>query len=70
MSTWALRSKFQHPRRYLQLASSVEIIECHLDALGHGLLALANPDTRVVVLLVGLVIAVGVADLSLDVVDL
>lgn len=35
---------------------------------GHGLLTLADPDTGVVVLLVGLVGTVGVADLGCDVV--
>jgi hypothetical protein len=51
----------------LNLASGVEVVERNSDALGHGLLALTDPDTGVVVLLVGLVIAVGVADLALEV---
>lgn len=49
-------------RNCLQLASSVEILEGFLDTLAHGLLTLADPDTGVEVLLVGLVLAVRVAD--------
>lgn len=45
----------------LRLASGVEVVQGDLDALRHGLLTLTDPDTGVVVLLVGLVIAVGVA---------
>jgi hypothetical protein len=51
----------------LNLAGSVEVLKRNSDALGHGLLALADPDTGVVVLLVGLVVTVGVADLALEV---
>jgi hypothetical protein len=47
-------------KSYLSLASGVEVVESDLDALRHGLLTLTDPDTRVVVLLVGLVIAIGV----------
>ena len=41
-----------------------------LDTGGEGLLTLTNPDTRVVELLVGLVSALGVADLRLEVAGL
>lgn len=40
-----------------------------LDTSLHRLLALANPDSRVVLLLVGLIGALGVADLGLEVID-
>jgi hypothetical protein len=52
----------------LSLACGKEVLKTSLDTLGHGLLALTDPDTRVVVLLVRLVIAIGVADLGLKVV--
>jgi hypothetical protein len=45
----------------------VEVLKRNSEALRHGLLTLTNPDTGVVVLLVGLVIAVRVTDLSLEV---
>lgn len=51
----------------LDLAGGVEVVKRNSDALGHGLLALTDPDTRVVVLLVGLVVTLGVADLGLEV---
>lgn len=54
--------------RYLQGTGGVEVLECDSDTLGHGLLALTDPDTGVKVLLVGLVLAVGVADSGADVV--
>jgi hypothetical protein len=53
----------------LQDASGLEVLEGLLDAGGHGLLRLADPDAGVVLLLVGLVGALGVADLGLQVVD-
>lgn len=40
----------------LQLSSSVEVTQCLFDSSSHCLLALADPDTRVVVLLVWLII--------------
>lgn len=46
----------------LFLVGGVEVVKGSVQALGHGLLALAYPDTGVKVLLVGLVLAVGVAD--------
>jgi hypothetical protein len=51
----------------LNLTSGVEVLERDSEALGHGLLALTDPDTGVVVLLVGLVVAIGVTDLALEV---
>jgi hypothetical protein len=60
ISTPALFGSYQfQTSRHLQLAGSVEIIERDLDALGHGLLALADPDAGVVVLLVWLLGAWG-----------
>jgi hypothetical protein len=53
---------------YLDLARSIEVLEASLDPLGHGLLSLTYPDTGVVVLLVWLVLAIGVANLRLEVV--
>jgi hypothetical protein len=53
---------------HLDLARSIEVFETSLDPLGHGLLTLTYPDTGVVVLLVWLVLAVGVANLRLEVV--
>jgi hypothetical protein len=44
---------------FLGLASSVEVLESSLEALRHGLLAFTDPYARVVVLLVGLVLAIG-----------
>lgn len=52
---------------HLQLASGVEVLKTSLDPLGHGLLTLTYPDTGIVVLLVGLVLTVRVADLGLEV---
>lgn len=54
--------------RPLQLASSVEVLQSNLHTLAHGLLTLANPHTGIEVLLVGLVLAVGVADSAHEVV--
>lgn len=54
---------------HLERAGGVEVLEGLLDAGLHGLLTLANPDAGVVLLLVGLVGALGVADLGLEVVD-
>ena len=51
----------------LDLAGSVEVVKRGSDTLGHGLLTLTDPDTGVVVLLVGLVVTVGVTDLGLEV---
>jgi hypothetical protein len=53
---------------HLGLASSVEVGQGLLDTGAHGLLALANPDTGVEVLLVWLVSTVGVADRGRNVV--
>ena len=50
-------------REDLQLVGSVEVRQGLLDPGGHRLLTLANPYSWVEVLLVGLVLAVGVADL-------
>ena len=47
-----------------------ELLHGNTDTLAHGLLGLATPDTGIVKLLVGLVGASGVADLSLEVVVL
>lgn len=46
---------------------SLEIVESLLDASGHRLLSLSDPDSRVVVLLVRLVGAIRVTDLRLEV---
>ena len=46
----------------LQLASSVEVLKSNLDTLAHGLLTLANPHAGVEELLVGLVLAIRVAN--------
>lgn len=48
--------------QHLQLTSSVEVHKRLLDANGHRLLTLTNPDTGIEELLVRLVLAVGVAD--------
>jgi len=53
----------------LQSTSRQEVLKCLSNTLGHGLLALAHPDARVVLLLVGLVGALGVADLGPEVVN-
>lgn len=53
----------------LQDVGSVEVIEGLHNASLHGLLTLANPDSGVVLLLVGLVGTLGVANLGLEVVD-
>lgn len=47
---------------FLQLASSVEVLQSRLDTLAHGLLTLANPHAGVEELLVGLVGTLGVTD--------
>lgn len=52
----------------LQLVGGVEVLKSLLDAGGHGLLSLANPDTWVEVLLVWLVLAIWVTNLLHDVV--
>ena len=57
------------PSSHLDGAGSVEVLEGLLDAGLHGLLTLADPDTGVVLLLVGLVGALGVTDLAPQVVD-
>ena len=54
-------------KSFLSLASGEEVVESDLNALRHGLLSLTNPDAGVVVLLVRLVFAFGVADLGLEV---
>jgi hypothetical protein len=46
----------------LELASSVEVLKSNLDTLAHGLLTLTNPHAGVKELLVGLVLAVRVAN--------
>ena len=56
------------PQHKLQLARGIEVLERSSHPLRHRLLALAHPHTGVVVLLVGLVLAVRVADLAADVV--
>jgi hypothetical protein len=61
------RQKWSITSDDLNLAGGVEVVKRNCDALGHGLLTLTNPDTGVVVLLVGLVVAVGVTDLALEV---
>lgn len=52
---------------YLQNVDVVEILAGLLDTGEHGLLSLTDPDTGIVELLVGLVGALRVADLSLEV---
>jgi len=52
---------------YLQNVNVSEIRAGLLDTGDHGLLGLTNPDTGIVVLLVGLVGTIGVADLTLEV---
>lgn len=47
---------------FLQLASSVEVLQSRLDTLAHGLLTLTNPHAGVEELLVGLVLTLGVTD--------
>lgn len=60
-------ANIDHP--HLERAGSVEVLEGLLDAGLHGLLTLANPDAGIVLLLVRLVGALGVADLGAEVVD-
>ena len=50
------------------LVSSVEVHQCFLHTGAHCLLALSYPDTRIKVLLVGLVLTLWVADLLHDIV--
>ena len=50
------------PATILQLVGAVEVLKGDLSALAHGLLTLADPDTGVEELLVGLVLTIGVAD--------
>ena len=47
---------------FLQLTSSVEVLQSRLDTLAHGLLTLTNPHAGVEELLVGLVLTLGVTD--------
>mmetsp|Transcript_63100 Transcript_63100/g.173183 ORF Transcript_63100/g.173183 Transcript_63100/m.173183 type:complete len:408 (-) Transcript_63100:327-1550(-) len=54
--------------RIAELADSVELLERDADTLDHRLLGLADPLTRIVVLLVRLVGALRVADLALQVI--
>ena len=51
----------------LQLASGVEVIQSVLDTLAHGLLTLTDPHARVKELLVGLLLALWVANGALQV---
>jgi hypothetical protein len=52
------------------LAGGVEIVQRNGNALRHSLLTFTHPDTRVVVLLIWLISAIGIANLTLEVVDL
>ena len=47
---------------FLQLTSSVEVLQSRLDTLANGLLTLTNPHAGVEELLVGLVLTLGVTD--------
>ena len=53
---------------YLQTVDVAEILASLLDAGNHDLLGLTDPDTGIVNLLVGLVGALGVSNLSLEVI--
>lgn len=53
--------------KYLQNVDIAEVLASLLDTGDHGLLGLADPDTGIVKLLVGLVGTIGVSDLSLEV---
>merc|ERR1711965_1222171 len=55
------------PEERLEDVDAVEVLGGLAQALGHELLAVAQRHARVVVLLVGLLVAVGVADLALEV---
>ena len=57
------------PSTPLQGTSGLEVVEALRHPLRHGLLTLTNPDSGVVLLLVGLVLTPGVADLGPEVVD-
>mmetsp|Transcript_39556 Transcript_39556/g.58174 ORF Transcript_39556/g.58174 Transcript_39556/m.58174 type:complete len:331 (-) Transcript_39556:150-1142(-) len=56
-----------HLKFKLKGVGVAQILASHLHSLHHSILRLANPDTRIVVLLVGLLFALGVANLSLKV---
>ena len=49
----------------LAAIDTVEVLECSFESFDHRFFAGAKPFTGVVVLLVGLVLAFGIADLSL-----
>lgn len=66
----SLRASIHRLRGNLDGVLGVEDLQSLLDAGLHGLLTLTNPDAGVVVLLVGLVSAVRVADLRVEVLDL
>ncbi len=55
---------------FLQLSSAVEVLKTLLNTLGHGLLALSDPDSGIVVLLVWFVLTIWVSDRLLEVVML
>jgi len=52
---------------YLQNVDVSEILAGLINTLDHGLLALTDPDTWIVELLVGLAGTIGVSDLGLEV---
>ena len=67
--TSSVREVFTVPYHPL-LTDVAQICARLLDTGGKGLLTLTDPNTRVVELLVGLVSALGVADLGLEVLEL
>ena len=51
----------------LESVDAVQVAEGHFQTLNHGLLTFAQDGAGIVVLLVGLVVAFGIADLRLQV---
>ena len=55
-------------QKHLISVATIESLEGNLDTSNHRLLRLSDPDTRIVVLLVGLLRTLGITDLTLEVV--
>ena len=55
-------------RQSLQLSGGIEILETLSNTRGHGFLSLTDPDTRIEVLFVRLVLTIGVTNLRHNVI--
>lgn len=62
-----MKARYFESTTHLKLTSRVEVLQSLSNTDGHGLLTLTNPDTRIEVLLVGLVLAIWVTDLLHDI---